>query len=274
LTLTVQVLRSGSSGNALLARTDRAAVLVDAGLTREELAAELEARGLSIASLDGVVLTHAHGDHVGCARSLARRDKRRLFLSAPAAAAQPLLRRIKTLTTFEPGVPVEIGDLTIETVALAHDSPGTVACVLSHGGARFGVATDLGRPSDALEAALARCRAFLLEFNHDERLIREGLYPWRLKRRVLGEEGHLSNDQAASILARSLSPLTRHVFLGHLSDKNNRPELALAAAAAVLGRLGRADVRLEVAPRGAASSLVTITPEMGTVPEEPRGTGP
>lgn len=258
MTLSIRTLRSGSSGNAILARARDTVLLVDVGLTRDTLTDELARAGLAPSCLSGIVVTHGHADHLGAAKSFCRVHRISLYMSAEAVASDPAIRKVKTLRAFETGKTIAIGAIAMRAVALPHDAPGTVACVLSHGGASFGIATDLGRSHAALEAELASCDAFLLEFNHDERLLRQGPYPWRLKRRVFGEEGHLSNDQAAAILARSVGPRTRHVFLGHLSEKNNRADLALASAARVLERLGRTDVRIEIAPRGHASAELLL----------------
>jgi len=255
----VRTLGSGSSGNCLLVRTDCGSVLVDAGITTESLASALADAGIGVADVRAIVLTHAHGDHLGCARKLSRRWKRPLYASEEAAAGSALLRRARRLVRYRPGERFAIDDLAIDPIPLSHDSPGTCALVLECGGARFAIATDLGRSSPALESALRGCDAFLLEFNHDEKLLRDGAYPWRLKRRVLGEEGHLSNTQAAAALARSLGPRARTVLLGHLSEKNNRPELARSAARRALELAGRLDVEIVVAPRGASGPELELS---------------
>ncbi len=250
----VRPLRSGSSGNCLLAWTETSAVLVDAGITERGLGDELASCGLDLARLQAIVVTHAHADHLGCARKVTRGARIPLLVSDDAARAMPPLARSKRVSRFTPGDRLSVGDLTIETIRLSHDAPGTVACVVTDGAARFGVATDLGRSSESLEAALRTCDAFLLEHNHDEGMLRDGPYAWRLKRRVLGEEGHISNDQAADLLQRSLSARTRAIYLAHLSRHNNTPERALAAARRALSLAGREDVALHVAPPDTASA--------------------
>jgi phosphoribosyl 1,2-cyclic phosphodiesterase len=258
MVLQIQPLRSGSSGNSLLVSDGTTRILVDAGLTHEALAGELANLKLGFQDLAAVFVTHAHGDHLGCAGKVSRREKIPMIVSEDAARSTPMILRLKLHSRFAPGAELAIGTIRILTIPLSHDAPGTVACVLESGGARFGLATDLGRSSAALEGALAECDAFLLEFNHDEGLLREGPYPWRLKRRVLGDEGHLSNAQAAAALANALGARVRHVLLGHLSEINNRPELALEAARSVVARAGRGDVAVAVAPRGEAAPQISI----------------
>jgi phosphoribosyl 1,2-cyclic phosphodiesterase len=254
----VQSLCSGSSGNCLFVQQGDDAVLVDAGLSADSAAERLAAHGRTLESLSGIVLTHLHGDHYGCAGRISRRKKVAVYCSADAAASNAVVGRLKRLERFAPGDRLQFGKLAIHTIAISHDAPGTVACTIEGGGARFGIATDCGRAPRAVAEAFRACDGFLLEFNHRESALRDGPYPWRLKRRVLSDEGHLSNEQSAAMLRDCVGPRTRTVLLGHLSEHNNHPDWALDAARHALAQMGRSDVTVCVAPRGAPGPVLEL----------------
>lgn len=253
--LRVQTFGSGSSGNCTLLQFGGKAMLVDAGLTMQTIEERLQLQQIAPASLAGIVVTHAHGDHLGCAAKFSRHHKTNIYVSEGAAAANGPLRRLKRLVRFTPGDSFDVAGFRIFTIPIFHDAVGTVACVVAAGNAQFGIATDLGRENGAVAQALSRCDGFILEFNHDERALRDGIYPWRLKRRVLSEEGHLSNDQAAALLLKCVSTRTKQVLLAHLSDKNNDLETALASARRSLQISGNTQIALHVAPRSEAGPI-------------------
>ncbi|MBL8692683.1 MAG: MBL fold metallo-hydrolase [Planctomycetes bacterium] len=269
MTLRVQPLRSGSSGNSLLLRSETTTIVIDAGYTEVEMADTFDRVGVPLPSVHALVVTHAHTDHLGLAARMSRLGKFPVYTSRETVRGAPVVGRLKRLHAFDPGAVLEIGDLQVHTFPISHDAPGTIACVVEGGGGRFGIATDLGHADRALEEALANCNGFLLEFNHDERALRDGAYPWRLKRRVLGEEGHLSNEQAAAMLARCLGPRLRRIYLGHLSEKNNTPAQALAAARRVVERAGRTDITVCIAPRGELAEEFVISASEESVPSTP-----
>ncbi|MFN0207001.1 MAG: MBL fold metallo-hydrolase [Planctomycetota bacterium] len=250
LTLLIQPFCSGSSGNCLFVRAGDISILIDAGLTGDRLEEHLQSHGIAAESLAGIVLTHLHGDHLGCAGKISRRQKVTVFASDDGVKSNAVVGRLKKLSRFHPGDVLEFNQLRVFTIPISHDAPGTVACVVEYEGARFGIATDLGRASDRVAAEFYRSNGFLLEFNHSETALRDGAYPWRLKRRVLSEEGHLSNEQAAEMLQKSVGPTTKTVLLGHLSEHNNDAAWALAAARGALATIHRNDVDVLIAPRG------------------------
>lgn len=233
-------LGSGSSGNATLveARAGHTAtrVLVDCGFTLRELTRRLHDAGTAPEQIDAVFVTHEHSDHVGCAFSLARRHGVPLWMSEGTWLAASRGRAAPALAGWaRSGEPIAVGALEIRPFAVPHDAAEPLQLTLSDGASRLGVLTDLGHgPLDVL-AALHGCEALLLECNHDARLLAEGPYPHFLKRRVGGDRGHLANTQSAQILGACAHPKLRHVVAAHLSRQNNRPDLAGATLAAVLG---------------------------------------
>jgi phosphoribosyl 1,2-cyclic phosphodiesterase len=233
----IQPLASGSKGNSVLISTPRTRILLDAGLKRGELQDRLDSIRLRIEQLDAIVVSHGHADHSRSVASLSRRGR------IPVYAAMPCLERIGE-SMLHRAVPIsthghfEIGDIRVEPFRVMHDAPETLGFRFSSGGASLGYCTDLGSLGGALFEKLRLVDGLYLEFNHDLQMLREGPYDRDLKRRVEGQRGHLSNEQAAEILRRVAHPGLRVVYLAHLSQVNNRPELALEAARAALARSG------------------------------------
>lgn len=222
----VTILGSGSEGNATLFEGGGASVLIDAGLSLRQIRARaLAARGRPLETLDAVVITHAHTDHVAHAQRVAQAYGAQLFAQRATAEAWDLDGHC----TYEPSGTVRVGGLTLRTTPLPHDA-AQVGVVVSDGDDRVGLVTDLGHVPRALPGALRSCRTLLLESNHDVDLLRRGPYPASLRARIAGPEGHLSNAQAAGLLARLAAGPLERVVLMHLSKKTNTPELALAAA--------------------------------------------
>lgn len=237
----VFVLASGSSGNASVFESKGTRVLVDAGIGPRTLA-----RGLFLAGASGaphaIVVTHAHGDHLGNYRRIAAKHNIPVYMTESTARTAMPGSNVD-LRYFSPRQPFAIGALTVAPLPLPHDA-AQVSLVLSDGERSAGIATDLGEVPPALPAHLARCDVLLIESNHDVEMVERGPYPGFLKRRILSARGHLSNEQTGALL-RSLGGATHTVVLMHLSKTNNRPDLALDCARDALA--GRR-VRLSVAP--------------------------
>ena len=231
----VTILGSGSKGNVTLLEAPGTALLVDAGLGPRTLEARMEAAGVSPEAIDGVVLTHAHRDHSRHAPAYAERFGCPVYLTS---ATQRGVRWEEQPSTRVIGqaAPFRVGAFEVRPLPIPHDAP-QVALTFEQGGERVGIVTDLGHVPGTLAAHLEGCATLLLESNHDPALLRDGAYPEPLKRRVAGPLGHLSNEQSAALLERLAGGLTR-VVLMHLSEKNNRPALAYAAAERALRRSG------------------------------------
>ncbi len=232
-------LGSGSSGNATLIEADDGArttrVLVDCGFSMRELARRLARRGVAIESIDAVFVTHEHGDHVGCALALARRHGTALWASEGTWAAIGVDDAPASLHHARDGTPIAVGALELRPFSVPHDANEPLQLTCSDGQRRLGLLTDLGHADDDIAMQLAGCDALLLECNHDREMLAQGPYPAFLKRRIGGDRGHLANDQAAGVLQRVAHRALRHVVAAHLSQQNNRPDLAAAALAASLG---------------------------------------
>jgi len=221
------VLASGSGGNACYVETCHARILVDAGLSGREVVSRLEGIGVDARTIDAVVITHEHLDHIRGVGPLARR------LDIPVFANTPTFQRGTRILGVLPrpvrvstGQSFCINDLSVETFTKCHDAADPVGLILSSEGVRLGFITDLGRSTPVVEDRLQNCHALIVEFNHDERMLEEGPYPMELKRRIKGPDGHLSNMQAARLIRRVAHSSLGWVALAHLSEVNNLPEKA------------------------------------------------
>ena len=225
------VLASGSSGNACYVETAQARVLVDAGLSGEELVRRMEMTGIDPARLDAILLTHEHIDHIRGAGPLARRFDLPVYVNRLTLnRALRTLGNLSTPVVFQTGHPITLRGLCLETFTKCHDAADPVGVVVHANGARLGIITDLGRSTPVVEHRLNGCHALVVEFNHDERMLDEGPYPLELKRRIKGPEGHLSNDQAGGLLKALCHEGLSTVILAHLSETNNCPEKAVRAS--------------------------------------------
>mgnify|MGYP001553585909 CR=1 FL=1 len=242
------VLGSGSKGNALVVESGATRVLVDCGYSPRELKSRLQYLHLDVRDIDAVLLTHGHGDHMKGAKQFAG------ALGIATYATEETKRFCAGFGGLRNHVPIaagrtfRVGDVDVHPVATPHDAPGSVCFVVDDGHERVGVCTDLGMPTDRVAEALGSCDSLLLEHNHDVDMLERGPYSASLKRRILSTRGHLSNVDGAKLLAMALETsrtLTR-VILGHLSEVNNTPTLALAAARAVVDG---APIELSIAPQ-------------------------
>lgn len=228
------ILASGSSGNCLWVRGGGVEILIDCGLSARRIADRLAAVGRDLRDVQAVICTHGHGDHVAGAAVLARR----FGLDVHATAGT--LRHVRGDPPPDRLRPVDvrgrfrIGGLEIRLAPTPHDAVGSCSVVVDDGETSLGVCTDLGRSTETIRRHLEGVDGLVLEMNHDLRMLLEGPYPEVLKRRIHGDLGHLSNDQAAELLADLLHPGLQHLSLAHLSEHNNLPELARDRAGAVL----------------------------------------
>lgn len=232
-------LGSGSAGNALLVEahsgTTTTRILLDCGFTVRELSKRLARLSLAIEDLDAVLVTHEHGDHIGSALSLARRAGIPVHMSWGTAQATKAVHAKVDLRVCEAGMPLAIGDLQALPYTVPHDAREPLQFVFADGKRRLGVLTDSGSSTAHIVATLDACDSLILECNHDREMLARSRYPASLRARVGGNFGHLSNATAAQILASIDHSRLRHVVAAHLSQENNKAELAQSALAQVLG---------------------------------------
>ncbi len=227
-------LGSGSRGNALLVEGRRSRLLLDCGFSVREITARLACLDLSPSDLDAILLTHEHGDHASGVPRLARKHALPVFASygtrmAVADEDGVDWRRITPEHVFE------LDDIAVAPVAVPHDAREPVQFVFEAGSARLGVLTDIGHITPHVVARYAGCHALVLETNHDPTMLAEGPYPPALKRRVGGQFGHLSNEQAGELLTRTDTARLDSLVAAHISEQNNTRELAQGALARAFG---------------------------------------
>jgi phosphoribosyl 1,2-cyclic phosphodiesterase len=249
VTLRAFVLGTGSSGNSLLVEGEGVRILVDAGLGPRQLEVRLAALGapLDAAGIDGIVPTHHHGDHFGGVEKIARALKCPVYLHAGIDA--PRVRARFPVRKYTIGERFRIGSLEVLAEQVPHDAPQVAVRVASADHA-IGYATDVGRPTAALASLLAQCDVALLEANHCTEMLAFGPYPMRLRQRVGGGLGHLSNVQAGELAARLVGSRLGSIYLGHLSRSNNTPERALETVASAAPRM-----KVAVLPHGSLCTL-------------------
>jgi phosphoribosyl 1,2-cyclic phosphodiesterase len=231
------VLSSGSTGNATVVATDSATVLIDVGLSGKKIEELMNEREVSSRNLDAVLITHEHSDHIKGLGAFARKHALPVYANEKTWAAMmgkigevPEAQR-KILPTD--GV-MEIADLRIESYAISHDAVEPVGYCFYADGAKLSLATDLGYVSEKVMRQLQNSDVLVLESNHDVNMLRMGRYPWNIKRRILGDTGHLSNEAAGEALCSLLTGNLRRVYLAHLSQEHNQMDLAKLTVNTVL----------------------------------------
>jgi phosphoribosyl 1,2-cyclic phosphodiesterase len=243
------ILGSGSSGNCAYLETDQIRILIDAGLSLRQIRKRLATIGRTPESLNAVLITHEHSDHIQGLKGLAQKLGLPVYCNRPTQEALEFqvqgkidCRLFVTRNSFE------LGDLTIETFEVLHDAQDPVGFLLRADGVNIGILTDLGQVTKLVLDRLRQANVLLLEANHDIKMLQDCPHrPWSLKQRILSRHGHLSNEAAADTVEHLMSPDLRHLYLGHLSRECNRPELAARVMNDRLQKLGANHVRLEVA---------------------------
>lgn len=238
-------LGSGSEGNGLVVQSGDTCVMIDCGFGIRETTARLARLGLAAEDITAIVVTHEHSDHVGGVPAFAGRYGTAVWATWGTITMAGRLAGIDNINAFDSHDAFAIGALSIEPFPVPHDAREPVQYVLGDGARRIGVLTDIGASTPHVEACVSGCDALVLECNHDVELLAKGPYPYPLKQRIAGPFGHLSNADAAALLARIDATKLQHIVAAHLSRENNTPDSARAALCSVLecspGWIGVAD---------------------------------
>jgi len=228
-------LGSGSAGNALLVEHGATCVMLDCGFGLRDTVARLQRLGRAPADLAGILVTHEHGDHVAGVFRLARKFGFPVWMTHGTWVGCREADSELDVRIIDSHRSLLIGDLEVLPFPVPHDAREPVQFVFAGSGVRLGVLTDIGEPTAHVCAMLSGCEGLVLEFNHDADLLERSAYPASLKRRIAGRYGHLENSVAASLLGRIDCSRLQTLVAAHLSERNNRPELAIAAVARALG---------------------------------------
>ena len=224
-------------------------ILIDCGLGIKQLRDRLLVAGLKLEDIHAIFITHEHGDHIGCAHTVALRYRIPIWMSQGTHAAIGSPDFDGLLHMARDGQTIDAGGLQITPFTVPHDAREPLQLTCTDGASKFGVLTDLGHATAHVMTHLAGCNGLLLEFNHDTDLLEQSSYPFFLKRRISGHHGHLSNSAAAEIARQLMHSGLTHVVAAHLSTQNNRPQLVRELLAKTLSRT--------------AAEIVTANPDDG-----------
>lgn len=223
----VCVFASGSSGNCLLLKGKNTNLLIDAGLSMRRIKEGLEMCSLTMENISGVLITHEHSDHILGLKMLLKYHRPMIY--APRTVASRLRGMLpdidSCLGVIPVGEPFVLGDIEITAFHTPHDSAESVGYRVTDG-TTFAIATDMGHVTEEIKSGLMGADTVLIESNHDEEMLRYGKYPVSLKRRILSQNGHLSNENCAALARELADNGTRNIILGHLSKENNTPRIA------------------------------------------------
>lgn len=249
-------LGSGSRGNAMLVEAGNTRILLDNGFAAREVESRLDQIGVDPNTVDAIVVTHEHQDHIRGVGAYARRYRLPVWMTTGTNRQDRcgVLPEIRLFNPHEGGF--RVGDLEVEPFPVPHDAREPVQFVFSAQGRRLGILTDIGFYTPHISTMLETCDALFLECNHDTGMLTEGPYPPALQRRVAGNLGHLSNDQAAGFLKQFDLGRLQHIVAAHLSEKNNTRKLVQAAMLSVSESIKD---RLSIAGQDDVSELFEIS---------------
>src|SRR3954468_22091237 len=255
------MLGSGSAGNSALIATDHCRVLVDGGLSARQIVVRLEQCGITPAQLDGVLLTHEHGDHVCVLEVLCRKFQVPIYCNRLTAEAIRCgsLGEHKNWRLFQTGADFSICDIHVQTFPVPHDAVDPVGYAFHSGESALGFITDLGYATKMVVERLRKVHTLVIETNHDEKMLQNDPHrPWPVKQRIQSRHGHLSNAAAAAVIEQLLAGKLERVVLGHLSRDCNTPERAAGTIREMLAQRGRSEIEVHCAMQGAISLRFTI----------------
>ncbi|MBC2055922.1 MBL fold metallo-hydrolase [Listeria booriae] len=239
--LRFSILASGSSGNATLIETANQTILVDCGLSGKKIENLFGEVGRSMTDVDAILVTHEHVDHIKGLGVLARRYEVPIYANAKTwAAMEPSIGEINSAQKFQFDMETvrSFGSLQVESFGVSHDAAEPMFYIFHSGKKKFVMITDTGYVSDRMKGHIANADAYLFESNHDVGMLRMGRYPWNVKRRILGDEGHVSNEDAGIAMSEVIGDATKRIYLGHLSKDNNMKDLARMSVSQTLAGEG------------------------------------
>ncbi|MCH9634768.1 MAG: putative metallo-hydrolase YycJ [Chlamydiae bacterium] len=222
-------LASGSKGNCIYFGTEHTKILIDAGISTKNIILRLQEIGVSIDEIDAILVSHEHSDHIMGLKVLSKRMN--IPIMANSETAKGIAQYIKYIPKFKifaTGESFEFGDLKIHPFTIQHDTPDPVAFTIQTESHKIGFCTDLGFATTLVEQKLKGCDYLYLEANHTPSMVHASARPAIYKQRVLGRHGHLSNEDCASLVERIMDEKLKKIYLAHLSEECNSPEVALS----------------------------------------------
>jgi phosphoribosyl 1,2-cyclic phosphodiesterase len=225
MSLYLTSLNSGSNGNCYYVGNEFDAVLVDAGISCRETIRRMDRLGLFIEKVRAIFITHEHTDHTRGVEVLSRKHRIPVYITPATHRSSRLFIDPRLVRSFSAHEPVTVGSLTVNPFPKRHDGTDPHSFTVTFNDITVGIFTDIGTACDQLIHHIGQCHAAFLEANYDETMLSNGNYPFYLKRRIRGDEGHLSNDQALEVFREYSAPFLKLLVLSHLSANNNNPQV-------------------------------------------------
>jgi phosphoribosyl 1,2-cyclic phosphodiesterase len=225
MALSIASLNSGSNGNCYYIGNQREAVLIDAGISSRETDRRIKRLGLSPQKIKAIFITHEHGDHIRGIRSLVKKYKVPIYITRNTLEQGRIKLKEPFVRHFIPYQPVMIGNLSVTAFPKFHDASDPHSFIVTCNRVNVGIFTDIGRTCKDVIYNFRQCHAAFLEANYDEEMLDKGSYTYALKKRIRGGQGHLSNKEALKLFLEHRPPFMSHLFLSHLSQNNNHPEI-------------------------------------------------
>lgn len=258
MSVKISVLGSSSSGNCTFIATSQTKILLDAGLNPTQTSKRLLAIGESLDGINALVISHEHTDHVNGVVGLLSKRRIPVYIGEEAFAAIDPRISCDRLEFITAGRPFFLKDLKISPFSIPHDAVDPFGFTLEAEGIKIGHVIDLGYMTELVTQRLHGCDVIVLESNHDLEMLKVGPYPWSLKQRIMGREGHLSNDVAAKFLSEDFDGQARYIVLAHLSESNNHPDIARMVAVQALEPRGFDLEHLYLASKNAPCQMIEV----------------
>lgn len=257
-------LYSGSSGNSLLVETSNTKILIDAGESAKKITSALSSLGIKPSQIDGIIVTHEHSDHVRGLGTFSKKYDIPVFANSKTFdAMKEQVEKIgeKNINKFTVEEKFEIGDLQIFPFKIPHDAANPCGFNLTYNNDKISIATDIGHMTSNIIHKLENSSFILLESNYDPEILKCSSYPYLLKKRISGPNGHLPNAEAGKAISYLMNNGLKEVMLGHLSKENNFPELAYKTVVEELmeNKMDSSKIKINVASRYEPSSLIEIS---------------
>jgi phosphoribosyl 1,2-cyclic phosphodiesterase len=225
MSLFISSLNSGSNGNCYYVGNESEAILVDVGISCREVDKRMKRLGLSMQKVKAVLISHEHSDHIRGLCGLIKKYHIPVYITSKTLLHCNFVLDNNLVKNFDAHNPIVIGNLSVTAFPKLHDASDPYSFVIECEGVKVGVFTDIGAPCKLLIKHFQQCNAAFLESNYDEAMLDSGSYPYHLKRRIRGGNGHLSNNQALDLFIKYRPPFMSHLFLSHLSNNNNCPDI-------------------------------------------------
>lgn len=255
----VCLLASGSGGNSIYVQNGSTRILVDAGLTGKQIENRLHSIGVDPTTLQGIVVSHEHSDHIKGVGVMARRYGFPVWMTQGTLdGSKKTFRGTERVRVIDNDENFSIGDLEFQPFPLPHDAADPINYVITDGSAKVAIATDMGVMTQLVYQRLRDVDFVAIESNYDRKMLMDGPYPWDLKKRISGRHGHLPNDGAAETLCDLALDGVKHAVLAHLSEKNNDPDLARATCQGLLAQRGIGNFPVTVALQDRPSEIFII----------------